>query len=171
MALTRHLVENDIPSLLPPRALFLASPWLDLTMSRYGPESSHVKNARSDIFGTVEREGEMFAEYPITALRGPMDFEVLKTNRYFSPVGVDVQPPEDSTLFKGFPETYVTAGGAERMLDDSKVLVEMLEGDKVRVHADFPSDAVHDFLTYTWHEPERTEVLNRVCDWIDSLET
>ena len=57
------------------------------------------------------------------------------------------------------------------MLDDSKVLVEMLEGDKVRAHGDFPSDAVHDFLTYTWHEPERTEVLKRVCDWIDPLET
>ncbi|TBU30613.1 alpha/beta-hydrolase [Dichomitus squalens] len=169
LALVRHLIENELSSLPPPRALFLSSAWLDLMGSRDGPESSRVQNALSDIFSRRLPKGEFFAQYAITSLRGSLDLDVVKTNRYFSPAAVDAQPPEGSTLFKGFPETYVTAGGAERFSDDSKALVERMKADSVVVHEDFSPDAVHDFLIFNWHEPERTEVFKRVCSWIDSL--
>lgn len=169
IALVRHLIENGIPSLSPPRAIFVASSWLDLVSSRYGPGSSHVRNAVSDIFSTKRPNGELFGEYGVTSLRGVLDLDIAKYNRYFSPAALDVQPLEGSALFKDFPETYVTAGGAEILFDDSKALVERMKADGVVVHEDFCPDAVHDFLAFRWHEPERTEVLGRVCKWIDSL--
>ncbi|KAI1789573.1 alpha/beta-hydrolase [Ganoderma leucocontextum] len=169
IALARHLVENEIAPLPPPGRMFVVSPWIDLTASRSGPESSHALNAASDIFATNRPKGDLLGEYAITPLRGPLDFDVVRTNRYFSPAGLHVQPAEGSTLFKGFPETYIVAGGAERLFDDSKALVERLEADGVKVHVDFSPHAVHDFLIFKWHEPERTEVLRRVCQWIDAM--
>lgn len=96
-----------------------------------------------------------------------MDFEVAQTHRYLSPVSLDCKP--ETGLFSGFPETYVVAGGAERLLDDSTALVERMRADGVRVVQDIPPDAVHDFLVFTWHEQERTEVLKRVSRWIDMM--
>ena len=169
LALMRHLVENEITSLPPPRRLFVVSPWIDLLASRNGPQSSHVLNRVSDIFAVNRPKDEIVGEYPVNSLRGPLDIEVVKMNRYFSPAGLHAQPAEGSTLFKDFPETYVVAGGAERLLDDSKALVERLEADGVKVHFDLSPDAVHDFLIFKWHEPERTETFKRVCRWIDGV--
>ena len=45
-----------------------------------------------------------------------------------------------------------------------------MEADGVKVHADISPDAVHDFLIFKWHEPERTETLRRVCQWIDAMQ-
>lgn len=134
-------------------------------MSRRGPDSTAVLNAPSDIFD--EHPGELFGKYAVYGLLGPMDFEFAKTSRYISPVSLDVKP--GTGLFAGFPETYVVAGGAERLLDDSTALVERLKADGVKVVVDIPPDAVHDFLVFTWHDPERTEVLTRISGWIDSV--
>ncbi|RDX54212.1 alpha/beta-hydrolase [Lentinus brumalis] len=165
VTLALHLIENPVSSLPPPGRILTASAWLDLSTSRSGPDSSAVLNAPTDIF--VVRPGKIFGEYAVTSLRGPMDWEFVRTNRYLSPVSLECKPAEG--LFKGFPEAYVVAGGAERLLDDSKVFVERLKADGVKVTEDFPPDAVHDFVVFKWHEPERTEVLKRVSKWIDSL--
>nr|VWO94821.1 MARTX [Ganoderma boninense] len=169
IALARHLVENTIPSLPPPGRLFVVSPWIDLLASRDGPNSAYTLNGVSDIFTiTANRcDDEVLGAYTIDSLRGPLDLEVVRTNRYFSPAALEAQPAEGSTLFKGFMETYVVAGGAEKLLDDSKALVERLQADGVKVHVDISPDAAHDFLCFKWHEPERTETLRRVCQWID----
>ncbi len=169
IALARHLVENAIASLPPPGRLFVVSPWIDLTSSRSGPGSSHAVNRVSDIFPTNGPKNQILGEYPVTSLRGPLDFDVVQTNRYFSPAGLHAQPAEGSTLFKGFMETYVVAGGAERLFDESKALTERLKADGVKVHVDISPEAVHDFLIFKWHEPERTETLRRVCQWIDQF--
>ncbi|RPD64452.1 alpha/beta-hydrolase [Lentinus tigrinus ALCF2SS1-7] len=165
VTLTLHLIENPVNTLPPPGRVLTASAWLDLSSSRRGPESSAVLNAPTDIF--FVRPGKIFAEYAVTSIRGPLDFEFVKTNRYLSPVSPECDGAEG--LFEGFPETYVTAGGAERLLDDSKVFVEKLRADGVKVTEDFPPDAVHDFVVFRWHEPERTEVLKRVSKWIDGV--
>ncbi len=145
--------------------MLTASAWLDLSMSRRGPDSSAIQNAPTDIF--YDRPGKLFGEYGVTGLRGPLDFAFVQTSRYLSPVSLQCERQEG--LFEGFPQTYVIAGGAERLLDDSKAFVERLKADGVSVTEDFPPDAVHDFLVFTWHEPERTEVLKRASKWIDSV--
>ncbi|KAI0753228.1 alpha/beta-hydrolase [Daedaleopsis nitida] len=165
LALVRHLIENPDPALPPPGRILSASGWLDLSMSRRGPDSSAVLNAPSDIFD--EKPGELFAKYGVLGLLGPLDFEFAQTSRYVSPVSLDCKP--ETGLFEGFPETYVVAGGAERLLDDSKALIARMRADRVSVVEDIPPDAVHDFLVFTWHDPERTEVLKRVSRWIDMM--
>ncbi|KAI0630803.1 alpha/beta-hydrolase [Trametes polyzona] len=164
VGLTRYLLENDFPSLPPPGHILVASPWLDLSMSRHGPDSSAVTSAKTDIFAV--KPGELFEEYAVVSLLGPMDFEVAKTNRYMSPVSLHVP---SQGLFKGFPETYVVAGAPERLMDDSRALIERMRADGVKVTADISPDAVHDFVVFTWHEPERTDTLRRVSEWIDMM--
>ncbi|KAI0761786.1 alpha/beta-hydrolase [Trametes elegans] len=166
IAVVRHLLENPDPSLPPPGRILSASAWLDMYMSRRGPRSSVVLNAPTDIFDEPP-PGEIFTWHVAVSLLGGMDVEEAKTNRYFSPVSLHVVPSDG--LFKGFPETYVAAGGAERLLDDSKALVEKMRADGVEVVADIPPDAVHDFVVFTWHEPEHTESLRRISKWIDDM--
>ncbi|TBU37772.1 alpha/beta-hydrolase [Dichomitus squalens] len=166
IALVRHLVENPFPSLPPPGRILTVSGWFDLSMSHVGPGSSHLLNRASDIFGPL-KPGRLFGEYGMTSLRGPLDFEVVKTNRYLSPSSLDCEPMKGKGLSEGFPETYVAAGGAERALDESTALVERMKADGVTVVEDFPPDATHDFVVFKWQEPERTEALARMSAWLD----
>ncbi|KAL1945071.1 hypothetical protein VTO73DRAFT_2691 [Trametes versicolor] len=165
IGLARYLIENPIPSLPPPGHILAVSPWLDLSMSRHGPASSATLSATTDIFQL--KPGELFEEYAVVSLLGPMDFEVARTNRYLSPVSLHVK--SEGGLFQGFPETYVVAGAPERLMDDSTALIEMMRADGVKVIADISPDAVHDFVVFTWHEPERTDTLKRVSMWIDMM--
>ncbi|KAI0676023.1 alpha/beta-hydrolase [Trametes maxima] len=164
VGLVRFLAENPAISLPPPGRLLVASPWLDLSMSRHSPQSSAVRNEPTDIFSS---EPGLFSRYGVMSLLGPLDFEEAKTNRYISPVSLHCQSSQG--LFSGYPETYVVAGGAERILDDSTALTQKLESEGVKVVVDIPPDAVHDFVVFTWHEPERTEVIRRVSRWIDAM--
>jgi acetyl esterase/lipase len=66
-----------------------------------------------------------------------------------------------------FPTTYVIGGGAELFYDDLVALVERLKADGVDVQVDFPPDAIHNFLAIWFHEPERSESLQRLSGWID----
>ncbi|KAI0642426.1 alpha/beta-hydrolase [Trametes meyenii] len=165
VGLVRFLVENHTTSLPPPGRLLLVSPWLDLSTSRHDPQSSMVRNEPTDIFSS--EPGRMFSKYGVMSLLGPLDFEEARTNRYISPVSLHVESSEG--LFAGYPETYVVAGGAERILDDSTALIQKMEAEGVKVVADIPPDAVHDLVVFTWHEPERTEVLLRISGWIDDM--
>ncbi|CDO69546.1 hypothetical protein BN946_scf184785.g51 [Trametes cinnabarina] len=163
-ALVRHLVENSIPGLPPPGRLIGFSVWLDLSISRSTLDSSVVRNAKSDIFGTDPET--RFDAYGTPAYLGPLDPEQAKTNRYLSPASPYIKPTEG--LFRGFPRTFISAGGAEILLDDSMVTAERLKADGVDVTVDIVPDAVHDFLSFPWHEPERTDALKRICKWLDA---
>ncbi|KAH9856953.1 alpha/beta-hydrolase [Lenzites betulinus] len=162
-ALVRHLVESAIPELPPPGRLLSLSSWLDLSSSRMGQDASLRKNFFSDIFSTDLKN--QFGGYGTNSYLGALDREELKTNRYLSPCSPHINPTEG--LFKGFPPTFVSAGGAEKILDDSLVAAERLKADGVPVTVDVVPDAVHDFMVFTWHEPERTNALKRVCKWLD----
>ncbi|EIW51692.1 alpha/beta-hydrolase [Trametes versicolor FP-101664 SS1] len=162
-ALVRHLVENAIPGLAPPGRLLSLSSWLDLSSSRTTPDASLARNFATDIFSTSPNNA--FGGYGILSYLGPLDREQAKTNRYLSPCSPHLDPLEG--LFKGFPPTFVSAGGAEKILDDSLVVADRLKADGVPVTVDVVPDAVHDFMVFTWHEPERTEALKRVGKWLD----
>ena len=167
LAIVRHLVENPHPSLPPPGRLVLVSACLDLMVSRCGPEASTTRNSPTDIFG-VPPPGELFAKYSVVSYLGALPLEEADTSRYISPMSLHVKPGPEG-LCKGFPESYIVAGGAERIMDDSVVLKERMDADGVKAVLDIPPDAVHDFVVFTWHEPERTETLQRISEWIDSM--
>ncbi|KAJ8496044.1 hypothetical protein ONZ51_g1348 [Trametes cubensis] len=87
---------------------------------------------------------------------------------YISPVSRFVKPGPEG-LFKGFPNTFVVAGGAERLEDDSKEFIAGLKRDGSNVIHEIPPDAVHDLMVWTWHNPERIEVLQKLAQWIDDM--
>ncbi|KAI0748180.1 alpha/beta-hydrolase [Daedaleopsis nitida] len=157
-SLVRHLVENAIPGLAPPGRLLSCSAWLDLSETHKGPESSLVRNRKHDILG-------MGAAYPLAAYLGSLDPAEGRTNRYISPVS----PVFDETqgMFKGFPRTYISAGGMELILDDSTLAAEKLKADGVEVEVEVFPDAIHDFTNFPWHEPERSEGLKKIGRWLD----
>lgn len=158
-SLVRHLVENNIPGLPPPGRLLACSPWLDTSQSRKAPSSSLVKNRKNDILG-------MDSEYARTAYLGSLDPGEARTNRYISPVSLYFD--EQQGLFKGFPRTYVSAGALETILDDSTIVVEKLRADGVDVTSYVHPDAIHDYTIFPWHEPERTEGLQKIGQWVDN---
>ncbi|KAI0630800.1 alpha/beta-hydrolase [Trametes polyzona] len=167
-ALVRYLLENAFPSLPPPGRLVVASPWVDMSMSRRGPGSSVERNGPVDIFGVSDEDP--FALYGCKSYLGPLDMmKEIRTNRYLSPLSLTVVPRAGTRIFEGYPETYVIAGGAERLQDDAEAMVVKLREDGVQAVRDIPPDAVHDFVVFTWHEPEHTDVLRRLAKWIDDI--
>ncbi|KAI9064513.1 alpha/beta-hydrolase [Trametes sanguinea] len=165
-ALVRHFVENAISGIAPPGALLSLSSWLDLSFSRVAPEDSFIRNSATDIFPLGSTPEAQRDSYSVRAYMGPLDREQAKTNPYISPASAHITSTEG--LFKGFPRTFISAGGAEKILDDSTAAAERLRADGIDVTVDIVPDAVHDFMTFTWHEPERTEGLKRACKWLDS---
>ncbi|KAI0780857.1 alpha/beta-hydrolase [Trametes elegans] len=161
-ATVRHLIESAIPSLPPPGRLLSLSSWLDLSASRTNPQDSLARNASTDIFSTSPTS--RFGGYAVEAYLGNLDRTEAETNRYLSPASPHIDP---AGLFRGFPRTFISAGDAEKILDDSTVIAERLRADGVPVTVDIETDAVHDFMVFTWYEPERTDALKRVCKWLD----
>lgn len=138
-----------------------------MCMSRRGPGTSETLNGPIDIFGVSDEDP--FAGYGVRGYQGPLDFEEIRTNRYISPMSLYVKPGPDGSVFKGFPQTYIVAGGAERLLDDSVAMVEKMTEEGVKVVSDISPDAVHDFVVFTWHEPEYTDTLRRIAKWIEEM--
>ncbi|EPQ50712.1 alpha/beta-hydrolase [Gloeophyllum trabeum ATCC 11539] len=164
--LVRYLMENHIASLPPPGYLVLISTVLDLSFSRNVHGSSDERKRFTDIFNPHKPLREVMA-YSTSSILGKLSEEQAKIDPFLSPISPHMQPTKG--IFRGFPSAYVVAGGAERLCDDSEVLVEMMREDGVKVVRDIPSDAIHDFLSFHWHEPERTQTLIRISRWVDEL--
>ncbi|KDQ62914.1 hypothetical protein JAAARDRAFT_202453 [Jaapia argillacea MUCL 33604] len=171
LALTRYLVENQnnsegIKLPAPPGSLLLLSPWGDLGHSHNIPGSSVTTCASSDYIGGL---GSLQFIYPHLAFTGPHSLEAAETNRYISPASRN--PAMGKVSFKGFPKTFIVAGGAEVLLDSIRTLrnkmVEDLgeDGDGGVTYYE-AEDGIHDYLGATWHEPERSETLAAIAEWI-----
>jgi acetyl esterase/lipase len=173
LALTRYLVENvdapDIPA--PPGGIILLSPWADLGMSHQVKGQSAYTNMPSDYIGN-DYDGAV--EYSKASYFGPHGKDFAETNRYVSPASRD---PGLHIDFKGFPRTFINGGSAEVLVDiirtlRDKMVRDLGEGDgiekgegKVRYWEE--PDAVHDYLTLPYHEPERTLTVKAIGDWIE----
>ena len=116
----------------------------------------------------LPRLDEGFFGWAWKSFAGPLHDDTIDgptKNLYLSPASIS--PDIESTIsFKGFPETFLVVGGAERMWDDVRTLRERLVRDrgeeKFTVYE--PPDGVHVPLLFKWHEPERTrglELLSR----------
>ncbi|KAF9644832.1 alpha/beta-hydrolase [Thelephora ganbajun] len=161
----RYLVETSV---LPvPGAFIGLSPLCDIT-------SSHLAvHDPSFVFGTdvVGRLDKGLLEWAWKSFAGPLyddPNDGPTKNPYLSPASIS--PDIESTIsFKDFPETFLVSGGAERIRDAVRTLKQRLVHDlgEGKVTAYEAPDGVHDFLAFTWHEPERTEVLGLLSSWVD----
>ncbi|KAG5648519.1 hypothetical protein DXG03_003130 [Asterophora parasitica] len=169
LALTRYLVEYQnhiseepqfaLPAL--PGGLLLLSPWCDLSLTHEGASKSSHQFITSDYISPVE-EGIGYAK---DAFLGVMGMDAAKTNPYISPASLD---PALNVDFKGFPRTFIVAGGAEVLYDQIITLRDRMANDlgdnKVTYYE--AKDGVHDYLVFEWHEPERSNTLRAIAKWV-----
>lgn len=169
LGLVRYLIEQQgkgntaIPR--PPSALILPSPWADMGVRGHGADSSLYTNVESDYLNPSD------PDFILGTLQfiGPLGWQAAETNRYISPASNS--PLMEEVSFKGFPPTFIVVGGAETFRDMCRVLYHRMVKDlgegKVE-YQEYP-DAVHAFLALPFIEPERSQALVRVANWIDSL--
>ncbi|KAI0071718.1 alpha/beta-hydrolase [Panus rudis PR-1116 ss-1] len=170
LALVRYLVENNNTSPdihLPdaPGNLILCAPWGDIGDSTITPGSSAYKNADSDYINMLsERYKQLRKDFA-----GPLGIEATNTNRYISPASV--YPGMENVSFKGFPRTFITAGGAEVLVDTIRNLRDKMVQDLGEAQIEYfeAPDGIHDYLVMTWHELERTETLRRISAWLSTI--
>jgi acetyl esterase/lipase len=169
LALTRYLIEYqnnpDINLPAPPNALLLLSPWADIGTSHDTLEPPCFLKSDIDRYKEVDPEKETFL--------GLHGIDTANTNGYISPASLHLSMP---LSFEGFPRTFIVAGGAEIMLGQVRFLKERMvkdlgEGNGVRewegkVKYYEAEDAIHDYLIFTWHEPERQETLKEIANWV-----
>lgn len=159
LALVRYLIEeggaNGIPS--PPGGLILLSPWSDLSKSNILPGGSGYFDC--DYLGPYSEDDPQWAHH---AFLHPFGLEIANTNRFISPASIH---PDAHIDFKGYPRTFITGGGAEILRDQIRTLEEKMKVD-CDVEYFEAVDAVHDWITFAWHEPERSEALTRIGKWV-----
>ncbi|KAF8515447.1 alpha/beta-hydrolase [Gautieria morchelliformis] len=163
-ALVRYLLVNKLPNLPGAGALLMHSPTVDWACTHVGPESSMVKNSRSDFVHAIFSSG-----YSYRALRGKLPADEVATNPWISPASLKVTKTQG--LFAGFPQTMIVCGGAEMTLDPMRTLRDRILADigaQSVTYLEVP-DSTHDFFTAKWHEPERTNAMKDVGTWIDQL--
>ncbi|KAL5484817.1 hypothetical protein ACEPAI_7459 [Sanghuangporus weigelae] len=164
LALTRYLLRyTDSLNLGLPGGLVLLSPWADLTTSHNSPGASVYTNARSDfLLPPPEKEPGFTSK----CLAGPHGTDFL-SNVYISPACKE----NTDVSFKGFPRSIIVVGGAETLIDSIRTLEGRLlrDLDKEKVETYVAEDAFHDFIGFSFFEPERTEACIAIGKWIDSL--
>lgn len=168
LSFLRYLVETSVLPI--PRAFIGLSPLCDITSSHLAMHDTSLL-FETDMIGRLDKG---LLEWAWQSIAGPLyddpDNGPTK-NPYLSPASVS--PGIESTIsFKGFPETFLVSGGAERIRDAVRTLKQRLIRDlgDGKVTAYEAPDGVHDFLAFTWHEPERTEVLGLLSSWVDRIE-
>ncbi|KAG5634777.1 hypothetical protein H0H81_000802 [Sphagnurus paluster] len=167
-ALTRYLVEHQVaettdpnftPLPAPPGGLLLLSPWCDLSTSHEGPSASSHQFTKSDYLSV---DGGM--NYAKDAFLGPLGMGAAVRNPYVSPASLD---PAMVIDFKGFPRTLIVSGGAEILYDQIATLRDKMIkdlGDELTYHE--AKDGIHDYLVFQWHEPERSQTLKAIAEWV-----
>ncbi len=163
--LARYIATANLPSLPKPGGLILLSPAMDWAQTHVGAESSITRNARDCIVGYILECG-----YVLRALVGNLPEEIAATSTWISPgaLHAEWQPG----MFSGFPRTIMIAGGVECNLDAMRQARDRLIQDNDKGHVtymEFP-DALHDFLLFgDFHEPERTDALEALGAWVQTL--
>ncbi|EGO00804.1 hypothetical protein SERLA73DRAFT_178747 [Serpula lacrymans var. lacrymans S7.3] len=170
LALARYLVEyHDSPDVdlpPPPGGLILFSPRTDMSCSHETPDSSALNFFKSDILGP-EIIGR--STYPKNSYLGPHGFDAAMYNPYISPASRYIK----EISFKGFPRTFLVAGGAELFRDQLRTLRndmarDMGEGDDTGQISYYEApDGIHVYAMFAWHEPERSDTLSAIAQWID----
>ena len=159
LALTRWLRDEGHKVGLPmPSAQILLSPWCDIGFSSsWGPNFHH--NAESDTIHAT------FGPFAVSLLLRGLPVEDMHSV-YLSPASLFIED-EKETLFRDFPPTFLTYGGAERLELSIQVLWERLRGDKNMLVVG--PDSVHDFMMFSWQKEEAEMVYEKMKAWLEAL--
>ena len=159
ITLIRYILDN--PGVLPlPPALVALHPWGDLSNSFEGQyESSAYTNHATDHADSMFHGS---IGYATRAFVGPHD---AKTNVYLAPASRYL---EGKVSFKGFPRTFMNAGGKERLRDPTRLLRDRLIEDLGEENVTYvePAEAAHIYTAFPFMEPERSNTLKQVDEWI-----
>lgn len=128
-----------------PQALYLMSPWTDLSMS--GESAASRAHADPMIAPDFLRQGaELYLD------------------------GCDPRDPEASPLFadlRGLPPTFIQVGADEILRDDSTRLYERLTQAGVEAHCEVWTSMFHDFQMFSPLLKEADQALEHAKAWID----
>ncbi|KAK0203485.1 alpha/beta-hydrolase [Desarmillaria ectypa] len=157
--LARYLAISNLPNLPNAGGLLLLSPTVDWANTYTDHESSMHKHSSTDFVYTILTCG-----YTLRALMGNLPLADAPLNVWIAPGSKQNDTPG---LFTGLTKTVIVAGGAEQTLDAMVVLRDRLERDIGKDDVEYieKPDATHDYLTASWHEPERTETLVELGQW------
>ncbi|KAK0461179.1 Alpha/Beta hydrolase protein [Desarmillaria tabescens] len=165
LALTRYLVESQnnaegLPVPPPPSALVLFSPWADIGTSHFTLGSIAAKNSMTDYIG-----GMAESDYARKMFCGQNGKDAISVNPYMSPASID---PRMKVDFKGFPRTFIVAGGAEVLLGVIRTLKERMVRDLGENKMGYyeAAEGIHDYVAFTEWEPERRETYKAVAEWL-----
>ncbi|KAJ7205972.1 alpha/beta-hydrolase [Mycena pura] len=163
-ALTRYISTDGAHGLPHAGALLLLSPTVDWADTHIGADSSIRRNARTDFVHPI-----FTSRFTYRALQGSLPDDEVATNSWISPGSLKIAQP--SGIFAAFPRTLIVSGSVEMTLDPIRTLRDRMVDDmgKDRVRYLEVPESTHDFMTQTWHEPERTNTLKLVGNWVDSL--
>lgn len=166
IALTRYLILANIPNLTVPGGVIVVSPTGDWghTHDDGSPTSSAVANRNSDYVNEIMTNG-----YTGRCLAGSLPIEEIQTNPWLSPASLRLKKP--AGLFERFPPTLIICGGAEQARDDKRTLRDRMVkdcGDFDVTYLEY-EDAAHDFAIMRWHEPERTQALSDIHEWLTKV--
>jgi len=159
--LARYLSISNFPDLPIPGAMLLLSPTVDWANTQMGPSSSMKKNASSDFVYPI-----LASSYTLRALLGNLPEADAAQNSWVAPGSLLFN--HTPGFFGGLPKTCIVTGGAEQTLDAMVILRERLEKDLGKSNVKYleQPDGTHDFLAFSWHEPERTQALGDIAQWV-----
>lgn len=161
----RYLVETSV---LPvPGGLIGVSPLCDITSSHLTCHDSSLLY-ETDVIGRLDTG---LLRWAWKSFAGPLHDDPIDgptKNPYLSPASIS-SAMESTISFKAFPETFLVSGGVERIRDPIRTLAQRMIRDlgEGNVTAYEAPEAVHDFVAFTWFEPERTEALGLLSSWVD----
>lgn len=164
LALTRYLTRSGV---LPvPAGLLLHSPWVDIGTSHDFP-IPFLDTSSFKLYADYDPEPHG-VDRAKNAYLGPNGYGSAELNPYISPGSQNAAMNDIS--FTGFPPTFICYGGAENLASQIRLLKLRMEKyiKKLEVHE--AADASHDYLLFSWQEPERTDTLNAISLWVQSLE-
>ncbi|KAJ6477597.1 alpha/beta-hydrolase [Mycena sanguinolenta] len=170
LALVRYLIEHPVAALPPPGSLLLLSSWVDLGTSHDSPTSSLRMYRDSDWLSPPVSPPSNMLHYSTLAFTGPFGLSAADRNPYISPASKYIADKDVS--FAAFPRTFISAGGAEILVDSNRTLYERMAremGPRVRYLE--AADSVHGFLLLPGvQEPQRGETIAAIAEWFTEPE-
>ncbi|KAJ4483322.1 Alpha/Beta hydrolase protein [Lentinula aciculospora] len=181
LALARYLIDyyghSEVPDLPDvPGSLILLSPWVDIGLA---PDESHLEPTTTSTRSWLVSDYMFGPQCPMTSYSkqvfvGPHGIDVAALNEYISPSS---RHPLLELDFEDFPRTFVSAGAAENLLPQIRLLRDRMIQDlgyddkgsekrgKITYHEAL--DASHNCLAlpFAIHEGARRDLLLSLGEW------
>ncbi|KAL8290523.1 hypothetical protein RQP46_002781 [Phenoliferia psychrophenolica] len=162
LTLTRYIRDGIKRPELLPRALVLFSPLASReTDDGQKRELLPPKNLQRDLLDL-----KVINPYMATRLLMTNPFSLIDSP-WLSPASSVV--PAEPGLFANFPPTFITAGGAEVLLEGIVELERRMSLSGVQVVFHLEEDAPHDFQGFSWYKKEvRAVVFAKLAAWVEA---